>query len=60
MEDLLEQIIKEATGNKFLHLRNAAQTAHGKITPTTYIILLTIMYFTLFNRQTAAPAWFAA
>lgn len=31
MEDLLEQIIKEATGNKFLHLRNAAQTAHGKV-----------------------------
>lgn len=31
MEDLLQQIIKEATGNKFAHLRNAAQNAHGKL-----------------------------
>lgn len=29
MEDVLIQIIKEATGNKFSHLRNAAQNAHG-------------------------------
>lgn len=29
MEDVLILIIKEATGNKFSHLRNAAQNAHG-------------------------------
>lgn len=29
MEDLLLQIIKEATGTKFSHLRNGAQNAYG-------------------------------
>lgn len=31
MEDLLQQIVKEATGNKFCHLRNSAQNAYDKL-----------------------------
>lgn len=30
MEDILQQIIKEATGTKLNHLRNAAQNALGR------------------------------
>lgn len=31
MEDILQQIIKDATGTKFNHLRNGAQNALGKM-----------------------------
>lgn len=30
MEELLLQIVKEATGTKLLNLKNASQIAHGK------------------------------
>lgn len=62
MEDLLQQIIKEATGNKFAHLRNGAQNAHGKpgdhqskIMPHDSTLYL-IQYCMCVRRQTAAPA----
>lgn len=63
MEDLLQQIIKEATGNKFAHLRNGAQNAHGtpgdhqSIMPhdsTLYLIQYCV--YVCVRRQTAAPA----
>jgi hypothetical protein len=30
MEDLLLQIVKEASGSKFQHIKQAAQIAHGE------------------------------
>jgi hypothetical protein len=31
MEDLLLQIVKEASGSKFQHIKQAAQIAHGML-----------------------------
>ena len=52
MEDLLLQIIKEATGNKFAHLRNAAQNAYGAshILNITYFSKITFVFFLLVDK----------
>jgi hypothetical protein len=36
MEDLLLQIVKEASGSKFQHIKQAAQIAHGMLKWRTF------------------------
>lgn len=42
MEDLLSQLIKEATGPKLINLKNASQNAFGMISILNFLFLLSI------------------